>query len=53
MIEGSGVENNAYATLDVFADDTLHLTGYRRQSSLVIHRDKEGEPEDTASSTKQ
>lgn len=31
MVEGSGAENSAYSTLDVFADGTLHIDGHRRQ----------------------
>lgn len=31
MIEGSGDENNSYSLLDLAADGTLKLTGFRRQ----------------------
>ncbi len=32
MVEGSGEENNGYAMLDIFADGSLRLNGFRRQS---------------------
>ncbi len=32
MVEGSGPANNGYSTLDIFADGTLRITGFRRQS---------------------
>lgn len=35
MVEGSGAENNGYSLLDVFADGSLRLTGFRRQ----VHRE--------------
>jgi alkaline phosphatase len=35
MVEGSGPENNAYCTLDVFGDGTLRLTGFRKQKSYM------------------
>ena len=31
MIEGSGLENNGYSTMDVFADGTIRVTGFRKQ----------------------
>jgi predicted phosphodiesterase len=31
MVEGSGAENSGYATLDVFADGTMQVAGFRRQ----------------------
>ena len=31
MIEGSGPENNGYSTMDIFADGTIRLTGFRQQ----------------------
>ena len=31
MVEGSGAENNGYALLDVMADSSLRLRGFRRQ----------------------
>lgn len=33
MIEGSGEENNAYGVLEIFADGTMALRGFRRQKS--------------------
>jgi alkaline phosphatase len=33
VIEGTGPENNAYALLDILPDDSLRLTGFRRQNS--------------------
>ena len=33
MVEGSGEENNAYAILDVFPDDSIHIGGFRKQKS--------------------
>ena len=33
MVEGSGLENSGYTTLDVFSDGSLKLHGYRRQST--------------------
>lgn len=33
MVEGSGQENNAYSILNVYADGSLALTGYRKQRS--------------------
>jgi alkaline phosphatase len=33
MIEGSGEENNAYSTLELFKDRSLKLSGFRRQKS--------------------
>ncbi len=31
MIEGSGVENNGYSTVDIRADGTITVTGFRKQ----------------------
>jgi len=31
MIEGSGAENNGYSTMEVRADGTITLTGFRKQ----------------------
>ena len=31
MIEGSGAENNGYSLLDVRADGTITVTGFRKQ----------------------
>ena len=33
MVEGSGEENNAYAILDIFRDETIRITGFRKQKS--------------------
>lgn len=33
MVEGSGCENNAYAIMDVLPDDTIRITGFRKQTS--------------------
>jgi alkaline phosphatase len=33
MIEGSGQENNAYARLDLFADHSIQVVGFRKQPS--------------------
>lgn len=33
MVEGSGAENNGYSLLEIEANGTLHLTGFRRQKS--------------------
>jgi alkaline phosphatase len=40
MIEGSGIEHNAYATLEVLPGDVLRLIGHRRQASFVIGREQ-------------
>lgn len=32
VVDGSGPENNAYATLDLFPDGSIRLDGFRRQS---------------------
>lgn len=32
MVEGSGEENNGYSTMDVFADGTIRITGFRKQN---------------------
>jgi alkaline phosphatase len=31
MVEGSGIENNGYSTMDLFADGTIRITGFRKQ----------------------
>ncbi len=31
MVEGSGAENSGYSTMDVAADGTIRITGFRRQ----------------------
>ena len=33
MIEGSGKDNNGYSTLDLFADNTIRITGVRKQKN--------------------
>ena len=33
MVEGSGAENNSYSLLDIFADGTLALSGFRQQKN--------------------
>ncbi|QDT04492.1 Calcineurin-like phosphoesterase superfamily domain protein [Rubripirellula lacrimiformis] len=33
MVEGSGEQNNGYSLLDITADGTLQLTGFRKQDS--------------------
>jgi len=33
MVEGSGEENNGYAMMDIFADETIRVTGFRTQKS--------------------
>ncbi len=37
MIEGSGVENNSYSHLDIRADGTMKLTGFRKQQNYLWH----------------
>lgn len=36
MIEGSGAENNGYALLDVLADGSLRVNGFRRQVAGML-----------------
>ncbi len=31
MVEGSGAENNGYSTMDLFADGSIRVTGFREQ----------------------
>ncbi|MBX3450616.1 MAG: metallophosphoesterase [Planctomycetaceae bacterium] len=33
MIEGSGVDSNGYSVMNIFADGTIQLTGFRNQAS--------------------
>ena len=33
MVEGAGAENNGYSMMDVFADGTIRLTGFRSQKN--------------------
>lgn len=35
MVEGSGEKNNGFSTVDVFADGTLKLTGFRDQKNYA------------------
>jgi hypothetical protein len=35
VVEGSGKENDAYATMDIFSDDTIRITGFRKQKSYA------------------
>lgn len=37
MIEGSGAENSGYAMLEVLADGSLRLNGFRRQVNRVLN----------------
>jgi predicted phosphodiesterase len=38
MIEGSGEENNSYSLLDILADGSLRLQGFRRQTDRQFSR---------------
>lgn len=38
MVEGSGAENSGYTMLDVLADGSLRLNGFRRQVDRVLKR---------------
>ena len=38
LVEGSGAENNAYCILDLLADGSLRLTGFRRQLTRSLAR---------------
>ena len=33
MVEGSGVENNGFSIADIFADGTIRVTGFRKQTT--------------------
>lgn len=33
MVEGSGSENNGYSTMDIFADGTIRISGFRKQQN--------------------
>ncbi|MDI1313787.1 metallophosphoesterase [Prosthecobacter sp.] len=37
MVEGSGVENNGYSLLDIMADGSLRLNGFRRQTNRTLN----------------
>lgn len=38
MVEGSGADNNGYAMLDIMADGSLRLKGFRRQVERTLNR---------------
>ena len=38
LVDGGGAENNAYAVVDVNADNSLVITGYRRAESRDLNR---------------
>jgi predicted phosphodiesterase len=38
MVEGSGPENSGYAMLDIHADGSLRLEGFRRQQDRSLVR---------------
>ena len=37
MVEGSGMENSGYSLLDVMADGSLRLNGYRKQANRTLN----------------
>lgn len=37
MVEGSGLEQSGYSTMDIFADGSLRLTGYRQQQNRELN----------------
>lgn len=37
MVEGSGMENNGYSMLDIMADGSLRLNGFRRQLNRTLN----------------
>jgi predicted phosphodiesterase len=37
MVEGSGLENNGYSLLDIMADGSLRLNGFRRQVNCTLN----------------
>ncbi|MCF7784481.1 MAG: metallophosphoesterase [Prosthecobacter sp.] len=37
MVEGSGAENNGYTMLDVMADGSMRLNGFRRQTNRTLN----------------
>lgn len=37
MVEGGGMENSGYSLLDVMADGSLRLNGYRRQANRTLN----------------
>ena len=42
MVEGQGLENNAYSQLSLFADGTVSLKGFAQQPSLLFQPDGKG-----------
>ena len=40
MVEGAGAENNGYSVMDVSADGTIRLSGFRKQKSHLWERRK-------------
>jgi alkaline phosphatase len=38
VVEGPGAENSGYATMDLFADTSIRLTGFRKQASYTPWR---------------
>jgi len=42
MVEGSGPENNAYATMEILADDAIRIRGFRKQESYRWERSGRG-----------
>lgn len=38
MVEGSGLENNGYSLLDVMADGSLRVNGFRRQTNRTLNK---------------
>ncbi|NQV23672.1 MAG: metallophosphoesterase [Rhodopirellula sp.] len=40
MVEGSGAENNGYSLMEMEADGTIHLTGFRKQKSHAWKRQR-------------
>ena len=39
MVEGSGAENNGYSVMEIAPDDTIRLTGFRKQANYDWRRD--------------
>ncbi len=38
MVEGSGAENSGHTLLDIMADGSLRVNGYRRQANRTLPR---------------
>jgi len=36
MVEGSGEQNNAYAVVDVYEDNSMTVSGYRKAESKTL-----------------